>query len=227
MQATQDMNFQDHFTHVIGEMAEAIAVRPNEDDAKRRRRAAAAVRSIMSYRPRDATEVMLAGHAVMYHEVIVDNIQRSLRGEPDQARRATRANIAAMDRAYLSSLRDLRLYQKRPDEGRRELPAARTEAEDAPPRPAPAAQPAPVSKARPPVPAHPGAPLPAQSPIDVIRTAPRDPLALRSPPPEPALVCMAAPSAVQAVVNARDPTNFRFTQTQLRGAARTPDMGKT
>ncbi len=231
MQTTQKPGYQDLFGQTITDMANAIATRPNEDDAKRQRRAAAAVRSIMGFQPRDAAEVMLAGHAVMYHEVIVDNIRRTLHGEPEQTGRATRANIAAMDRAYQSSLRHLRLYQKRPGEGSRDADLERTEARIAPaaaetraisPKPAPVPRPAPVAETRPPAP-----PDPTHVPVDVIRMVPRGSAGLPPSAPGLAPVCMTSPLAAQAVVSATGAASFRLDQSRPGRAPKATDIGST
>ncbi len=203
MQTAQQPSYQDHFGQTISDMADAIAVRPGENEAKQTRRFSAAVRAIMSFRPRDTTEVMLAGHVVMYHEVIVDNVQRIFRGEPEPARRATRAHGVAMDRAYQSSLRHLRLYQKRPDEGSRDAAPATTKTPVAAPKPAPA----PVTKAPVPVP-----PRPEPSPVEVIRMVPRGSPGLGSTPPGPTPVCMASPLAAQAMLNAGNHGSLRSTE---------------
>ena len=103
-------------THVIGDMAQAVAERPGETRAQSVGRAQAAAQTILAFLPGDAIEAMLAGRCVMFHELIVDSVRTTLRGEPDAARRATRSNIVAMDRAFGDNLRRLAQYRaRRPD----------------------------------------------------------------------------------------------------------------
>ncbi len=63
---------------------------------------------------------MLAGHCVMFHEVMVAGVLDTLRGEEPRMRRSTRSNLVAMNRAFLDTLTRLERYQERPAEGRRD-----------------------------------------------------------------------------------------------------------
>jgi hypothetical protein len=54
---------------------------------------------------------MLAGHCVMFHEMIVDRVRGTLSGEEGATRRATRSGIAAMDRAFGNNLARLERYK--------------------------------------------------------------------------------------------------------------------
>jgi hypothetical protein len=67
----------------------------------------------MAFQPRDAIEAMLAGHCVMFHEMIVDSVHHTLHGEDDAARRPTRSSIVAMDKAFGNSLTRLERCQTR------------------------------------------------------------------------------------------------------------------
>ena len=82
------------FTHVITDMANAIAERPGETQEQRFIRAQTASSLILGFAPTDMVQLMLAGHAVMFHAVIADSVGHTLRGEIDQVRRATRANMS-------------------------------------------------------------------------------------------------------------------------------------
>jgi hypothetical protein len=99
--------------HVIGDMAQAVSQRRDEPQSKRLARVQAAAQTIAAFQPRDAVEAMLAGHCVMFHELIVDSIQITLRGELDASRRATRSGIVAMDKAFGANLLRLEQYRTR------------------------------------------------------------------------------------------------------------------
>jgi hypothetical protein len=84
----------------------------------------------MAFAPRDAIEAMLAGHCLMFHELIVDSVRLTLNGEPAPARRATRGNIVAMDKAFGNNLARLERYRTRQAEAPAETRQdARTETE--------------------------------------------------------------------------------------------------
>jgi hypothetical protein len=100
-------------THLIGAVANAVSERDGETQHQRLARTLAAAHTIMAFQPRDAIEAMLAGHCVMFHELIVDSVHVTLRGEEPATRRATRGGIVAMDRAFSNSLARLERYRKR------------------------------------------------------------------------------------------------------------------
>jgi hypothetical protein len=102
---------QDLFTHVITEMAQAVCMRRDEPRSKQLERAQRAAWAIAVFQPCDAYEIMIAGQSVMYHEVIVDSVRTTLRGEPDSTRCATRNNIVAMDKAFGVNLLRLERYR--------------------------------------------------------------------------------------------------------------------
>jgi hypothetical protein len=117
-------------THVVGDIAKAVAVREGEPPARQAAHAQAATHTVMSFMPRDGIEAMLAGHCLMFHELIVDSVRLTLNGEPAAARRATRSGIVAMDKAFGNNLARLERYRNR----QAEVPAeahqvARTESE--------------------------------------------------------------------------------------------------
>jgi hypothetical protein len=113
MEAQKAYNLTDLLTHVISNMAQAVAERPGETQTQRLARAQLAAQTILAFLPCDAIEAMIAGHCVMFHELIVDAIRTTLAGELDAARRATRANIVALDKAFGNNLRRLECYRKR------------------------------------------------------------------------------------------------------------------
>lgn len=112
---------QELFTHVIADMAKAIAERNGETQLQQFIRSQAAVHTITGFRPRDVIEAMLAGHCVMFHELMVDSVHNTMRGEMDTMRRTTRSSIVAMDKAFGNNLTRLERYRLRPSEGRRDV----------------------------------------------------------------------------------------------------------
>src|SRR5450755_1789227 len=100
MDSQPAFGFQELFTHIVGDMAKAVSERNGETKQQQFARSSAAVYTIMGLLPRDAIEAMLAGHCVMFHELITDSVHDTLRGELDTHRRATRSTIVAMDKAF-------------------------------------------------------------------------------------------------------------------------------
>jgi hypothetical protein len=113
MDSQPSLTRRDHLAHVIGDIAEAVCDRPGESSAKRAARSQAAVSTIMAFQPGDAIEAMIAGHCVMFHEMIVDSVHATLRGEADASRRAERSGVVAMDKAFGNNLSRLERYRTR------------------------------------------------------------------------------------------------------------------
>jgi hypothetical protein len=97
-------------------MAEAVSVRPGETNRQGIVRARAARAMIEDLRPGDLIEAALAGHAVMFHEVMIDAVRGLLRGEPVEMRRGTRGSIVSLDKSFQGNLGRLRQYQSRSPE---------------------------------------------------------------------------------------------------------------
>lgn len=135
MPPSPDASFQSLFTHLIGDMAKAIAERPGENEAQRLIRLNATVRLIVGLAPRDGLEAMLAGHCVLFHALIVDGVKAPLHAETEAVRRSGRSGVVAMNRAFLGNLAELRRCQARPAEGERGVAPA--EAASCPDVPAP------------------------------------------------------------------------------------------
>ena len=112
--------------HVVGDVANAVSGRAGESPSQRAARSRTAAATIMDFRPRDAVEAMIAGHCVIFHELIVDAVQVALRGEDASGRRVTHAGIVAMDRAFGANLTRLEHYRTRHEEN-----PAETEPRDA------------------------------------------------------------------------------------------------
>jgi ATP-dependent exoDNAse (exonuclease V) beta subunit len=104
-------NPNDLLTHVVGDIANAISERAGESQRQQDDRREAAASTVMAFMPCDAVEAMLAGHCVMFHEMIVDSVLETLRGEDPASRRATRGNIVAMDKAFGNNLARLEAYR--------------------------------------------------------------------------------------------------------------------
>ena len=227
--------FKELFAHVIGDMAKAICERNGETQQQQFLRSQAAAHMIMGFLPRDVIEAILAGHCVMFHELMVDSIRDTLRGELDTMRRATRSNIVAMDKAFGNNLTRLERYQMRPSEGRRDAPEARADggtvvasadrttapvpeapSQAAPARTVPVRDSAPVTRQ---VPARASAEtrdLPAQGDIETSSRAQiEDSLSVHlpdativyHPSPETIAACRANPEAM-AALEAGDPERF-------------------
>jgi hypothetical protein len=99
-------------TQIVAGVAQALSARAGEsvcestgEHAGRTRIAAA---TIMDFAPRDTVEAMLAGHCVMFHHLIVEDVEVMRRGEQG---RVTRAGIVAMDRAFGANLTRLARYR--------------------------------------------------------------------------------------------------------------------
>jgi hypothetical protein len=97
--------------HIVSDIADALAGRPGESQARADERARTAAGTILQFRPGDAVEAMISGHCVIFHELIVDGVQDTLRAEDGKARRVTRSAIVAMDRAFGANLTRLERYR--------------------------------------------------------------------------------------------------------------------
>ena len=162
------------FNHVVGDMAEAVCQRPGESAQQRAKRLQVATGTVMAFSPRDLIETVLAGRCVMFHELVVDSIHHTLRGELDTTRRATRATIVAMDKAFGNNLARFERYRTRSAEpAPAELPAAETNIADRIQRHQSVSQPQ----------AAPEAPSPELPPVRQSNEQPSLPLQLAEPTP--------------------------------------------
>ncbi len=135
MDTQSTLSFQELFNQVVGDMAKAVSERNGETKSGQFIRFQAAAQMIMGFLPRDAIEAMLAGHCVMFHEMMTDSIRDTLRGEADTTRRGTRAGIIAMDKAFGANLTRLERYKLRISQGQRDAPEARPADAEAGPGP--------------------------------------------------------------------------------------------
>jgi hypothetical protein len=137
MQTQPEFGFRELFSHIVGDMVQAISEREGESQQLRFVRAQAATHMIMDMSPRDGREAMLAGHCVMFHELMVINMHKTLSGKVDGANQRARDNIVPLNKAFIASLDYLTRSQLRHAEGARDEPEA--------PPPAPATrEPAPT-----------------------------------------------------------------------------------
>jgi hypothetical protein len=86
----------------------------------------------MAFEPRDAVETILAGRCVMLHEMMVDSVYVTLRGDDKAARppnRVGRSSITALDRAFGENLERLERYRARRSNAARTAQAAEIRAE--------------------------------------------------------------------------------------------------
>jgi hypothetical protein len=124
MDSQPAFGFKELMTHIVGDVAKAVYRRNGETQQDQVTRSQAAAHTIMGFQPRDGIEAILASRCLMFHELTVDSVRETLRGEPDTTRRATRANIVALDKAFGDNLTWLERYQSRPADGTREMEKA-------------------------------------------------------------------------------------------------------
>jgi hypothetical protein len=110
--------FKDLLTLVVGDMAKATCERKGESQAQQFARSQAAIHMIMGLLPRDVTEVMLAGHCVMLHDVMTAEIHDALCTEAVTNKRT----LIALNKAFNDNLDRLERYRQRPAEGQRDAP---------------------------------------------------------------------------------------------------------
>jgi hypothetical protein len=117
---------EDVIAAIAGHAAQAVSQRPGESRQPQDDRVRAATDAIMAFQPCDAVEAIVASHCLMFHELIVADVHRTLRGEDPAAQRATRSGIVAMDKAFGANL--IRLKQRRTAQ-RHETPPAQDRTE--------------------------------------------------------------------------------------------------
>jgi hypothetical protein len=123
---SQPLSQTELFAHTVTDIADAIAGRPGETKDQRAIRSRVGTHLILGLTPGSATELMLAGHSVMFHTLMTDSIRITLQGEIDTLRRGTRAGVIAMNHAFHRNLDKLEQYQSDRSEARN------TEAPEAP-----------------------------------------------------------------------------------------------
>jgi hypothetical protein len=119
-----DSRFKELFTFMLGDVAQAVCERKGETRQQQFGRSGHAVDMVLGLQPRDVLEAMLAGQIVMFHQVIVDSVHDTLRGEPGAIRRAEQKCLVAMNKAFTNNLDWLERCHLRPSEGIREATQA-------------------------------------------------------------------------------------------------------
>src|SRR3954447_9783972 len=109
-----EIGLKELLTHVIGDIAKALSERNGESRDQQIGRLQAATYAIMAFSPNDPIQLILAGHCVMFHALIVDSVRATLSGQPEATRRATRSGIVAMNRAFANNLARLERRQAAP-----------------------------------------------------------------------------------------------------------------
>ena len=120
MDPQPDFGFEHLFALLADDVAKAVGGRADRSPPLKPGRPQAAAPMTMGFRPRDAIEAMFAGHAVMFHELLVDTLRLALIGEVDTMRGASRTSIIAIDKAFRLSLDNLEYYRLRPWDGLRD-----------------------------------------------------------------------------------------------------------
>ena len=123
MQPSPDAAFPEPMLSIVGDMACALANRPGETPALGQARAAAAVRAMMAFLPRDGIEAMLASHCVLFHTLLTDSAKDGRGGEETLPFRGGQRGLLALNKAFLDNMKALRACQARPPEGQRDSPA--------------------------------------------------------------------------------------------------------
>jgi hypothetical protein len=103
------------FAQIVTDMAKAIADRDDEPAQQRQSRARAVVDIVSDVRPRDAIETMIAGHCIIFHEMILDSLRDTGLGDLT-ARAKGRSTVVAMNKAFQENLRRLEHFQARPSD---------------------------------------------------------------------------------------------------------------
>jgi hypothetical protein len=188
METLPEFGFKELFTHLIADMAKAVCERAGESRGQQVARSQAAAHTVMGLRPRDMIEAMLAGHCMMFHELMVDSVRDVFRDETAAGRRATRASIVNLNKSFDHCLARLEYYQTRPSQGRREVPVEPA-GDDLTAAPVAEASDAPVQTVAEPSP-------PETTPADAFR-----------PSAEDIAACRANPEAM-AALEAGDPERF-------------------
>src|SRR4051794_25347198 len=94
--------------YMLDGLIACLCDRPGETQSRSSARALDVTTSVMALRPRDPVEMMLAGLAVMHAQLIQDSAGEMVREQDRGLRNRTKSTIAALDRAMMGFLRELR-----------------------------------------------------------------------------------------------------------------------
>jgi hypothetical protein len=165
MSALTTANTTELRTHIAGSIAKAIAERPGETEEQQLERFQTAIQMIMALAPTDAIETILAGHCIMFHEMLVHSFAEIFRAGTDAPLLASFSRLGVLDRCFGENLRRLERRQNGTPEREKakstEAERKRTDRTDA----------APTSAATPPESSAPSRATPAQATGDHGRPA--------------------------------------------------------
>ena len=116
--------FKDLFASLVGDMVKAVSERGGENKERQFARSQAAAHTIMGFQPRDSTEAMIAGHCLMFHEMMVDSVRETVAGSRSRPCVASRGKAFSPWTRLSPILPLLERYRARPSQGRRDEPAA-------------------------------------------------------------------------------------------------------
>jgi hypothetical protein len=104
MLAHQEPGVTNTNSHIIADVAGVLSRRAGEGPERQATRLRVATDMIEDFRPRNVVEAMLAGHSVMFHELMLDTVRDALREEPGPRRRGSRTLILAFNKALHQNL---------------------------------------------------------------------------------------------------------------------------
>ncbi|MGA3005515.1 MAG: hypothetical protein ABSE20_27745 [Acetobacteraceae bacterium] len=88
-------------SEITQEVIETVADRPGDSPAKRFARQQSTAWTMMSFLPRDPVEAMLAGHCVVFDNLLRDTARDALCGQPMELKRRTRSQSQAFGKLFL------------------------------------------------------------------------------------------------------------------------------
>jgi hypothetical protein len=101
---------------ITRDVIEAVADRPGDLPARRLARQQTTASTMISFRPRDPVETMLAGQCVIFDHLLRDGAQDTLRGQQQEIKLRARPQILATGKMFLAHLDRLEQMQSRLDD---------------------------------------------------------------------------------------------------------------
>src|ERR1019366_3782970 len=102
-----DFGFKHAAAEIIRGIVDTVADLPGLTREQRLLKQQTTVFSVMSFRPRDPLELMLAGQCVIYDAMLRDGARDLLRGQPEEIKLRTRPINLASGRMFLTTLHTL------------------------------------------------------------------------------------------------------------------------
>jgi hypothetical protein len=99
----------------LDDLARVLSDRPDVPEDQRPAHAGATKRLILSFRPQDAMQLMLAGHAVLFSTLAADGARDIMRGLAEPMKSRARSNVTAMGRLVSKHVDTLIRLQRRLD----------------------------------------------------------------------------------------------------------------